>query len=221
MVYHVVIGDVHGCHETLLRLLHEIERFVGTTPYQLYFVGDLVDRGPHSDRVCNVVMASGARSVLGGHEEKMLRFWRRTGQKARPPRRTRKQLDHPKYREHLESLPLTVEFSADGQRYVVVHAGVMPGVPRHLQKPEHLLRLRRLKEGEVSRNVPGAVGWWELWQGPEHIVFGHVNFNNGPCLAPFATGIDTGCCYGYRLSCVVFPGRTILSVPSEIARPSR
>ncbi len=210
---HVVIGDVHGCIETLRALLEKVASLLNGEPYKLYFVGDLIDRGPSSDRVCDLVMAKGATCVLGGHEEKMLRFWRGECGKSLPAKRTRKQISEASYGEFFRDMPLFVTFVSEGQTFAVLHAGVMPGVPLSLQAPEHLLRLRRIKGGKPSKNVPDAVGWWSLWEGPEHIIFGHVNSNTGPILAPHATGIDTSCCYGHTLSCVVFPGRTIISVP--------
>ena len=71
---HVVIGDVHGCIKTLRALLKKTVSLLNPEPYSLYFVGDLIDRGPASNSVCDLVMALGATCVLGGHEEKLLRI---------------------------------------------------------------------------------------------------------------------------------------------------
>lgn len=63
-----VIGDVHGCRETLEQLLDEIAFERGRDT--LYFVGDLVNRGPASAAVLRqlVGLGSAAQAVLGNHD---------------------------------------------------------------------------------------------------------------------------------------------------------
>jgi serine/threonine protein phosphatase 1 len=77
-----VIGDVHGRLDLLERLLAEIERDLVERPSRkalLVFLGDLIDRGPHSAQVIERLRTYGVpglRTVflLGNHEEVLLRI---------------------------------------------------------------------------------------------------------------------------------------------------
>lgn len=80
-----IIGDVHGEIDALLALLHRVgadpERRTAARP--LVFAGDLVDRGPDSVQVVDVVrrfMDAGlAHAVLGNHELNLLLDDRKEG----------------------------------------------------------------------------------------------------------------------------------------------
>ncbi|MEK1886382.1 MAG: metallophosphoesterase [Phyllobacterium sp.] len=45
-----LIGDVHGRADLLQALLHELKQ-IAPCPYQVIFLGDLIDRGPDSKAV--------------------------------------------------------------------------------------------------------------------------------------------------------------------------
>lgn len=229
----IIIGDVHGCYNTLLRLVEKIFLQYDRESVDLVFTGDLIDRGPRSDRVIDIVMELGAACVLGGHEEKILRHWQGTLPKGKKlAKRTKSQLKYDKYKEFIRSLPLSISFNLEGRKYVLVHAGVMPGIPLEEQNREYLLRIRYIhdgkmvkryiREGKRSVRNPDARGWWEFWNGPEHIIYGHAPFFDGPNFLEWSSGVDTGCCYKVhnkkpdlkaRLSCLVIPGFEVISVP--------
>ena len=76
-----IIGDVHGCADELVRLLDRLGYDTTVAPIshpdgrRVLFLGDLVDRGPASDRVLEIAMAmveaGTALCILGNHENKL------------------------------------------------------------------------------------------------------------------------------------------------------
>ncbi len=65
----IVIGDVHGHYDGLMRL---IEAIAPTSDDGIYFLGDLIDRGAKSAQVLDFVKRSGYVSLLGNHEQMLL-----------------------------------------------------------------------------------------------------------------------------------------------------
>jgi serine/threonine protein phosphatase 1 len=65
----VVIGDVHGHYEGLMLLL---EKIAPTSEDKIYFLGDLIDRGPQSAQVVEFVKDNNYLCLLGNHEQMLL-----------------------------------------------------------------------------------------------------------------------------------------------------
>ena len=65
----IVIGDVHGHYDGLMLLL---EAIAPGSDDQVYFLGDLIDRGPQSSQVVNFVQQSSYHCLLGNHEQMLL-----------------------------------------------------------------------------------------------------------------------------------------------------
>jgi hypothetical protein len=216
----IIVGDVHGCRSELEGLLDQI---AFTSGDRLVFVGDLVARGPDALGVLDVARRTGAIVVRGNHEQKLL-DWRRARNAwlhgedaAKPPigrmhrdiARSLRQVDW----TLLETTPLFFDLPEHGAR--VVHAGVMPGVAFEVQSAETLMRIRTVRAGGRGGKRGNAnVLWGTAYEGPPQLVFGH-NAAPGLQLHAWATGLDTGCVYGGRLTAMVLaPGQRI---PRRIA----
>jgi len=67
----IVIGDVHGHYQGLMQLLDTI---APTTEDQVYFLGDLIDRGPQSSQVVDFVKDNSYPCILGNHEHMLIKI---------------------------------------------------------------------------------------------------------------------------------------------------
>jgi hypothetical protein len=207
----IIVGDVHGCRSELEGLLDRVAFASGD---QLVFVGDLVARGPDSLGVLDVARRTGAIVVRGNHEQKLLDWrdarnaWMRGEAAAKPPigrmHRDIARSLRPVDWKLIETAPLFVDLPEHGAR--VVHAGLVPGLPIDAQNPQTLMRIRtvRLSAREMGgkRGKDANVLWGAIYAGPPQVVFGH-NAAPGLQLHPWATGLDTGCVYGGRLTAMV------------------
>lgn len=209
----LVIGDIHGCYDELLRL---IETAKIRSNDQIIAVGDLITKGPKNREVLDFFATGDNRSsVIGNHDFAILRFWR--GEEVdltEAQERTLSELqDNPRYyRDYLESLPFYIELEA----HVVVHAGLRPGVPLSEQTKEDLMELRTLGPDRTSRE---GIPWFEKYDGDKVVLFGHWP-GPEPKLARRAIGLDTGCVYGNRLTGYIIESSELISVPlSRIETP--
>lgn len=65
----IIIGDVHGYYQGLITLVKEI---APTSEDEVYFLGDLIDRGPQSAQVVEFVKENNYPCLLGNHEQMLL-----------------------------------------------------------------------------------------------------------------------------------------------------
>lgn len=77
----VAIGDVHGCHEQLARLLDAIDSEIAADrpgDFRIITLGDYVDRGPNSRAVLDLLVARSQDprfvTLAGNHDDGLLAF---------------------------------------------------------------------------------------------------------------------------------------------------
>ena len=211
------IGDIHGCADELVRLLDALPAGAGDT---IVFVGDYIDRGNDSHGVIEYLLSwrtrTPARTVFlkGNHEDMALGFLGRGGQWGEAWLRNggvaalrSYGIDPHLPRTEVASLmpPVHVEFMAaletsfrwDG--YLVVHAGIRPGIPWERQRTEDLLWIR-----EEFLDQPHDLG--------ATVIFGHTPHRRVVDGQPYRIGIDTGCVYGGALTCLALPEGQVYQV---------
>ncbi len=241
-----IIGDVHGCFEELCELLANLgyalegggeageTKIVARHPdgRRLIFVGDIADRGPRHVDCWRLVMGSvgagTARAVIGNHDHKLGRYL--AGRKVTP--------SHGLHLTIAELETASADFRAalarfidglrshawlDGGRLVVAHAGLKEEMHGRGSGDVRSFAMFGDTTGEVDEfGLPVRLDWARKYRGEAAVVYGHTPvleaewLNNTIC-------IDTGCCFGGRLTALRWPERDLVSVPASrtYAEPAR
>jgi predicted phosphodiesterase len=207
----IVIGDVHGCLGELEDLLRKVS---AGEDDEVILVGDVIAKGPDSQGVVQLARERGLKAVRGNHDAHILRI--REGRLEKPPKPAQQAVaDSLKESDWrwLEGRPFYLR--ARVPDVLVVHGGLVPGVPVEEQEPDLMLTLRSISpSGKPSKRIEEGEPWASKWKGPEHVVFGH-DAVRGLQKYPFATGLDTGCVYGRSLTALILPEHRLVSVPAK------
>jgi serine/threonine protein phosphatase 1 len=216
------VGDVHGRADLLGPLLARIDADLEAHPIARsvqVFLGDYIDRGPHSRTVLDLLIARRRQHtmlcLMGNHETFAAEFlsnpsvlsdWRRVGgintllsYGVMPPAK-----DDPHTHEDLaeafrQALPashrqfingLALSFTCGD--YFFAHAGVRPGIPLRQQHRQDLLWIR--EEFLLHEEDFGKV-----------VVHGHTPARE-PDIRPNRINIDTGAYATGRLTCLALEG---------------
>ncbi|MEF3168615.1 MAG: serine/threonine protein phosphatase [Deltaproteobacteria bacterium] len=208
----IAVGDIHGC-----RL--ELERLLGMIPFDpsrdlLVLLGDYIDRGPEPRGVLEILSGlvdlhpGHVRCLMGNHEWMFLRYLEGKdtnlyllnggettiadyfiqGKGVSIPDRHKKFLD-------------SLEFFLETESYIFVHAGLRPGVPLADQTLDDLLWIR-------DEFISSSYDWGK------RVVFAHTPVET-PLVQPNKIGIDTGAVYGGRLTALILPDLTFISVEKK------
>lgn len=210
-----VVGDIHGCYESLLNLLELIDCARGT----LIFLGDYINRGPDSQKVVSLVIQLKKElprviTLLGNHEAMFLRYLKgEEGQQVflrNGGQNTLKSYGIDPMRDNNHNIYIPAEHMAffnnlllnwEDDKYIFVHAGLQPGVHLSMQTKDWCLWAR-------DEFISSAYNFGK------QVIFGHTVFGE-PLMRAEKIGIDTGAVYGGRLTCIVLPGEEFVSVPGQ------
>jgi diadenosine tetraphosphatase ApaH/serine/threonine PP2A family protein phosphatase len=224
----IFIGDIHGCIDEFNELLEKLK--YDPQGDELILLGDLVDRGPDSVAVVQKAREMNVKCLMGNHEHKFVKWFRSQGTKVDVyDRRDYYGKLSDQDIVYIHDMPLYVEF-AD---VIAVHAGLKPGIRLSEQSKDDLMYLRYTdsdrkfislkKINKLGKEQLGARFWTEFWSGPKSVVYGHnVHSYTDPLIeetAPGVTcyGIDTGCCFGGRLTALIWETKEIVQVQAKKA----
>lgn len=222
----IFIGDVHGHYDGLMVLLDEI---APNSDDRVYFLGDLIDRGPQSANVVEFVRQSPYPCLLGNHEQMLLdafpngrqnnaalAAWLYSGGRSTLASYGG---DNAKLLKHLNWMRTLPTYLDLGDMWLV-HAGVNPRLPLHKQTAEEFCWVRDefhsitkpyfpdkliVTGHTITFTLPG-VAPGELAQGP-----GWLDIDTGAYhpLSGWLTGVDITNRQVYQVNVFQYITRTL------------
>lgn len=230
-----LIGDVHGCFDELRLLLQKLgyqiqEKADGS--YQVthpegrrvIFLGDLVDRGPDSPRVLQLVMDMVGQGiafcVCGNHDHRLSR--KLSGKQVNLQHGLKETLEQmeswpedwqEKVKHFLKQLPHHSVF--DQGKLVVAHAGLIEEYHGRTSGKVRSFALYGDTTGEKDKyGFPVRRNWAASYRGKALVVYGHTPVQE-PIIQNETMNIDTGCVFGGRLTALRYPEKKFVSVAAK------
>lgn len=211
----IVYGDIHGCYDEFISLRRKIAPKNNDIEV---CVGDIITKGKNSIKTLDYIVEHNIKSILGNHEDKLLRYLTHQKSNKKNPITLDKDEQNiienltDKHINYLENLPLFLQFDD----ITIVHGGIQNNMnlsdlsKRDIQK---ILRLRYLDEEDnflaFGKEDENSIFWADIYDGSQgFIVYGHQWFKDVKQTS-HTLGIDTGCIYGNKLSVVVFENNDI------------
>ncbi|MCK1638038.1 serine/threonine protein phosphatase [Bradyrhizobium sp. 157] len=218
------VGDIHGCADLLSEIIARIDEDIRRRPIAHtveVYLGDYIDRGPHSRTVIDLLtvrlVANHAVCLRGNHEAVMegflqdpaiLQYWLQLGGmqtlasygvELQDGTETASDL----HRRFLEAFPRTHQLFMQCLRnqfscgdFLFVHAGIRPDVPIEHQDPNDLIWIRDAFLDSTQDHE-------------QFIVHGHTPAPH-PDVRHNRINIDTAAWRTGTLTCIAIEGSTIL-----------
>ncbi|PWC18042.1 serine/threonine-protein phosphatase [Brenneria roseae subsp. roseae] len=197
-----VVGDIHGCYQSLLDVL-AARKFDRQTDL-LISVGDLIDRGPDSLSCLSLLDEPWFTAVCGNHEQ-MARealnegnawLWSRNGGVWYAALDDANKRLAAEWIAQTANLPLVIDVNIGGRRYVIAHADY-PANDYAFGKA--------VDEDELvwgrNRITRAMAGMGTRITGAHLFIFGHTPLHK-PLIFFNQLYIDTGAVFGGRLTLI-------------------
>ncbi len=171
---------------------------------KLYFVGDLINRGPNALEVLDfVIKTPNVYAVKGNHELYFLDWLKWNLNISDADKYSQITQLFPQYKQqfspemihYIQNLPLYIETD----KRILVHAGIVPWKTLSQHSPYELTKLR-LYNGKP---------WYELYNWEKIIIYWHWA-KDGVRIRPLTKGLDSGCVYGKRLTAYIWENEEII-----------
>ena len=207
----IVVGDIHGCFDELVKLLE----LVGFGKEDgLISVGDMLDRGPKSWKVCEFFKETpNAYSVLGNHERRVAGTIRGTSLPAWSQKHSLSILNPEEqliWAEYLESLPAVIET----EHAIITHAQLDPNKSL-LQQDAYFTCAVGGSKVHIPLDENGVPLWFYKTDFKKAVCIGHVGYPKVELVTDKLFALDTGVVRGGELTCAVFPGGKLFLVESR------
>jgi bis(5'-nucleosyl)-tetraphosphatase (symmetrical) len=202
----ILIGDVHGCYDSLQSLLQKLEYSATDT---VVLLGDFLSKGPDSLKVMTWARENSAMAILGNHEMNILYKYQsfkplqfddedvfildkhvnKFDQELQIARKLT-----PQDVVYLNSLPLVMEIDNIG---ICSHMG--------------LVDTHSVKKQDITDMLDIDKDWYHSWnklqktlpKNDRRVVYYGHHASLGLNLNKYSKGLDSGCVYGGQLSAMV------------------
>ena len=198
-----VCSDIHGMYDLLMNKLSSVNFKFETDV--LVGVGDLIDRGPDSQKVMDLfINTPNFYTVLGNHEDMALsrnqKLHKYNGGKFFYDMSLQDQV---KYKQWIKTLPVTITIETPFGRYGVVHANI----PIEITDWDTVVELANgtLKQNLIwSRDIISCPEMYKdsIIEYVDYVFLGHTILDDGPILIGNRWYIDTGSFYYGKLTLV-------------------
>jgi serine/threonine protein phosphatase 1 len=222
---HIIIGDIHGCLNSLNALLAKLESHLDRT---FVFLGDYIDRGPDSRGVIDrlIEFSGQAQCVFlrGNHEQMALdafldddkaswRQWLDNGGMSTMDSYAKAGTSLAEADGHLDFM-LATDFFYETADFICVHGGINP----FMSVAENVEQVDPFEFLWERRHIQTVIPDWE-----KTVIFGHTPMVSVK-MESNLIGLDTGCVFQDRgfghLSALLMPEREIIDVICNDKHPS-
>ena len=220
----LLIGDIHGCYKEFKELLQKLE--YNPKKDRLISLGDLVHKGPKSWKILEFFFENKLEVIMGNHDWYFLKFLKDENVTYKEGEKILKKCSIPKEDlvEWIDSFPFYIE----EDDFIAVHAAFDTSKKKFSStSKDNMISARYFNVNShkmVSSRKQSAKDfkpWYHVYDNKKLddkiTVFGHWAqplpriYKNFRC-------IDTGCCYGGHLSCLILPDDKIVRVKSKQAK---
>ena len=232
-----IIGDIHGCFSELHTLLQELEytiiaptssedyyRVTHPAGRKVIFLGDLVDRGPATPDVLQLVMdmvaSNMAFCVPGNHDVKLSRKLKRKDVALTygiVESLTQLEQKSGAFKERIIAFidAMVSHYVLDDGKLVIAHAGLPDTMHGRGSRAVREFSLYGETTGETDEfGLPIRYNWAADYRGHAMVVYGHTPVFE-PIWLNHTINIDTGCVFGGKLTALRYPENQFVSVPAQ------